>query len=80
MSDSVATFTREGLAYIERHPELNEIQKAVGGMAWGMFRAVLECPDHDGAYRVPLDREWVRLVCPVDGAVWDRPSEQREPV
>jgi hypothetical protein len=75
--DDVATVTREGLAFVERH-QLNEVQKAIGGLAWGLTRAILECPDHPGQFRRPLDREWIRLVCPVDGTTWDRPADNKE--
>lgn len=72
--DPVGTFVSEAGGFVRRHPDLSEAQKAMGGTAWGMMRAVLECPDHPGAFRVPLDDQWVSIVCPIDGSTWITPD------
>jgi hypothetical protein len=74
MSDPVETFVTEAQAFTTRHPDLNATQQSFGGTAWGMLRAVLECPDHAGIFRIPLDREWNRLVCPADNTLWEKPA------
>lgn len=74
MTDTVATFTSQAQAFVSRHPDLNETQRSLGGTTWGMMRAVLECPDHPGSFRTPLDKQWQRLICPVDHTLWEIPS------
>jgi hypothetical protein len=83
MSDdlhSVNTTVDEGLAFIQRHPDLNDTQKATGGLMWGLLRAVMECPNCPGEFRVPLDIEWDRpggrIACPRCQGVWTRIADE----
>jgi hypothetical protein len=73
---SVGTFVDEGQAFIDRHPDLNEEQATMGGVMWGLLRAIMECDNCPGHYRVPLDKDWDlpggRLYCANCGGVWTR--------
>ena len=71
MTDSVQTFLKEGQAFLKRHPDMPE----VGGWAWGLLRAVAECPNCPGHFRVPLDKSWKTLVCPNCHGVWVRKDD-----
>lgn len=71
MADTgVETFLREGQAFASRHAELPGA--TMGGFAWGLLRAVSECPDCPGVYRVPQDQEWLVLVCGNCHGTWTR--------
>ena len=59
----------EGTAFLHRHPELNDTHKSVGGLLYGFLRAVAECPDCPGVFRVSPDG-WQTLVCRQCGGVW----------
>lgn len=72
MSDPVDTFVTEALAFDRRHPELNDAQANLGGLAWGLMRALAACPDCPGVFRRPLDAGWRRLACPRCGGVWEQ--------
>ena len=74
MSDSLQTVIREGTAFNQRHPELNSNQQVYGGWTWGLLRAIAECPNCPGHYRVPQDQEWNVLYCPNCGTYWEKPS------
>ena len=71
MTNSVDTFLQEGKAFAERHPDTPEI----GGWAWGLLRAVMECPNCPGHFRVPLDKDWKRIACPNCKNVWERKDD-----
>ncbi len=55
---------------------------AVTGLAFGMLRAIMECPNCPGTFRVPItedgriDRdprsEWLRIGCPHCHMTWTR--------
>jgi len=59
----------EGHAFIARHDDLNETQRATGGLLWGLMRAIAECPDCPGVFRASPDH-WQTLVCPQCRGVW----------
>lgn len=50
-----------------------QAQKAqIPALAWGMFKAIMECPDCPGHFRVPVDfgdgQEWIH--CPNCDGYW----------
>lgn len=69
---AVDTFCREADNFVRCHPELNDTQKSFGRLAWGLLRALYECPDCPGHFRVPLNDEEGALACPNCRAVWRR--------
>lgn len=71
----VDTFIDEAIAFNARHPELDEQQQAFGGLLWGAMRAIAECPNCPGRFRVPLDGDWNRLYCPGCGYLWQRTEQ-----
>jgi hypothetical protein len=77
---SVHTFTDEALAFTDRHRDLNPGQAGIGGMVWGFMRAIAECPDCPGTFRIPLDEEWHELACPKCHGVWTFQAEPPPPV
>lgn len=50
---SVHTMCDEGKKFVVGHPELNETQAAWGAVTWGLLRALMECPNCPGHFRVP---------------------------
>jgi hypothetical protein len=73
---TASTVVDEAKAFMDRHKELNETQAVMGGMWFGFLRALMECSECPGYYRVPLDKEWYRpggrLYCVHCGGVWIR--------
>jgi hypothetical protein len=59
----------EAKAFAARHPDLNAAQQATGMLTWGLLRALAECPDCPGVFRVSPD-DWHTLVCPQCRGVW----------
>ena len=56
MSDDmhyVNTCVDEGNAFVRKHPELNDAQATMGAWAWGLWHALLECPNCPGVFRRP---------------------------
>lgn len=85
MSDdlhSANTTVDEAKAFMERHADLPETQRVMGGMAYGLLRALMECPHCPGHFRVPLDRDWAspggRIVCPNCRYTWVRREDTPE--
>jgi len=83
----VDTVIDEGKDFIDRHPELQGVRldfggerkvdaADMGGLLWGLLRAVAECPSCPGVFRVPLDEEWNRLICPNCKRVWRKIEEE----
>jgi len=71
VSDIGETVVTEGMSFIERHPELNSAQADMGGLTWGLMRALYECPVcGPGQYRyTPKDHhDW--MVCSKCQNVW----------
>jgi hypothetical protein len=66
---SVNTFVDEALAFIRRH-KLEGQQATMGGLAWGALRALAECPNCPGTFRIPLDADWSVLFCGKCQAFW----------
>lgn len=74
----VATFVDQSKDFLSRHPDLNDVQKSFGGLTWGLMRAVAECPNCPGHYRVPITEEgkidqsgeWHRLACSQCRHIW----------
>ena len=71
---AVDTFVDEAAAFHRRHPDLDAQQASFGGLAWGLLRALAECPECPGTFRRPLDAAWTRLACPRCGGVWETAS------
>lgn len=72
MSDHVRTFLTEGQAFVQAHREEvgNDSVVEFGGWVWGLMRAIAECPNCPGVFRVPTDDDWTYLVCPQCKGVW----------
>ena len=69
----------EGTAFLHRHPELNDTHKSVGGLVYGLLRALAECPDcPPGVFRVSPDG-WQTLVCRQCRGVWVHQPEAPAP-
>lgn len=66
---SVHTVIDEGEAFIERN-NLDGAAASMGGLTWGLLRAIAECPDCPGIFRVPLDDDWNMLYCPSCKGIW----------
>lgn len=74
----VDTFVTESASFLKRHPGLDDVQKSFGGLTWGLMRAVAECPNCPGHYRVPITADgqidhsgaWDRLACSHCRHVW----------
>lgn len=52
---SVDTFVDSALDFTERHRNLDAQQASFGGLLWGAMRAIAECPDCPGRFRVPVE-------------------------
>lgn len=83
------TFIDEALAFTERHRDLDPQQHSFGGLVWGMLRAIAECPNDPGVFRVPVDADgkqlgplanWAYLACPKCGGVWAYQEPKPEPI
>jgi hypothetical protein len=72
--DSVATVLREGRTFLDRHPDIaNGPAATLGGLTWGILRAVMECDNCPGVYRVPVSGYpggVDAITCPSCGGVW----------
>lgn len=67
---STDTFTNEALAFTERHGEqLGPVAATFGGLTFGAMKAIAECPNCPGHFRVPYDAEG-RLAWPVGNGNW----------
>lgn len=77
---SVNTFVDEGVAFLERHPDLreNDFTASVGGVLWGALRALMECDFCPGHFRVPVAWEKVAdepgdyIYCPNCQRLWEK--------
>lgn len=88
MSDPMATFVDETNAFQARHrDELDELGPAAtsfGMVTWGMMRALAECPDGPGTFRIPVGHRigrsdgWDALACPTCQKVWTRQPDVPE--
>lgn len=62
--DSVNTFFDYGNEFAVKHrDELGETAATWGGIVIGFMRAILECPDCPGHFRIPQDDNWDKLYC-----------------
>jgi len=77
---SVHTVVDEGNAFNARHPDLNNTQASLGGLVWGMMRALYECPTCPGKYRVPTVADPNVIVCTNCGGVWTWQDAPEPPV
>lgn len=74
--DPVTTAVREGRSFLDRHPDIASGPAAMlGGLTWGILRAVMECDNCPGVYRVPVVRDgtsagYDAITCPSCGGVW----------
>ncbi len=74
ISHSTHVAVDEMLAFDQRH----QGEYMVGGLVWGLMRAVAECPRCPGVFRVPLDgNSWDELRCPACGGVWQHIPETK---
>lgn len=74
MSDSLDTVMTEWKAFDDRHPEYAHL--GLGGLTMGLMKALYECPDCPGSFRVPIAHETRELIgCAKCGGMW----EWREP-
>lgn len=55
---SVDTFIDEAIGFTKRHPDLDGQQQAFGGSLMGFMKAIAECPDCPGVFRIPFDSDW----------------------
>ena len=67
---SVHTVCEEAKTLAARHPELPDAAQGAGMLAWGLLRAVAECPECPGVFRCPTDTAWTHLDCPHCGGRW----------
>lgn len=70
----VDTFGKEGKIFLKEHPELNEVQANLGYVTWGFLRALAECPECPGVFRIPDNENWDHLYCPSCHGVWTHKS------
>ena len=70
----VNTFANEAKDFMDKHKDLTESKMVLGGVAWGFLRALAECPDCPGVYRIPDNEEWDHLYCPSCKNVWTHKS------
>src|SRR5690349_18578886 len=72
--DHAETVVREGRAFLDRHPDIADGPAAtLGGLTWGILRAVMECDNCPGVYRVPISGGaggYDAITCPSCGGVW----------
>ena len=70
--DHTRTCLDEGNAFIARHPELNGTQQTIGGLTWGLLRALMECPNCPGVFRRPRQTvEGIEVLwCSSCGGQW----------
>lgn len=79
----VNTFVDEAMSFQSRHNALNNIQSAFGGTLFGFMKALAECPECPGHFRIPYDAdgtpnafgEWAYLYCPNCKALWGHQPE-----
>lgn len=65
------TFVDEANSFIERN-NLEGQQATFGGLWWGMLRAVMECPDCPGVFRIPVEGDDIGVIyCPSCKNVWE---------
>jgi hypothetical protein len=68
MGRHLDTLMREWEDFDRRNPEVAALQ--VGGLTWGLLRAIAECPDCPGSFRVPVDAAQTLWRCGRCGGVW----------
>ena len=70
----------EGAAFAARHrADLSPPAQSLGALAWGLLRAVAECPVCPGVFRVPSDRAWTHLDCPQCHGRWTFQGQEDAP-
>lgn len=85
--DSVKTYVDEGQSFLSRNDDLDAQQSSFGSLLWASMRAMAECPDCPGAFRIPHDSdwtpnafgEWKYLACPKCQKVWELTSKPERP-
>ncbi len=76
---SVNTFVDEGMAFLDRHPDLreNDTLSSIGGLYWGLLRSLMECDFCPGHFRFPVAWEKVSntpgdfIYCPNCQRLWE---------
>lgn len=79
---AVNVFADEGAAFADRHPDLSETGRSWGATMWGLLRAVAECPDCPGHFRVFGTYEGKdAMYCAQCGGLWLKQDEppQKQP-
>lgn len=78
MTATLDTFMDGWGGFNERHPEMAD--NPLGGMTWGFMRAIAECPECPGVFRVPVNgKDWDVLGCPRCGGVWRWEDPEKAP-
>ena len=72
--EKIQTFINEYRVFTETHTDLNDVKLNLGGMAWGFMRAIAECPNCPGVFRIPDNEDWDHLYCPSCHEVWTHKS------
>jgi len=65
---------KEGTDFMIKYPELDTIQLNLGSITWGFMRAIAECPNCPGVFRIPDNENWDHLYCPSCNTVWTHKS------
>ncbi|MCC6315051.1 MAG: hypothetical protein IT337_13685 [Thermomicrobiales bacterium] len=76
---SVGVVVDEGQAFIRRHEDdlgVNTFASTVGGLTWGLMRAIAECPNCPGTFRTPVGKAYGYesafdlMTCPQCRCTW----------
>jgi len=79
MTDPVKTVVDEANAFMDRHADRvppGSPALTIGGLTWGLMRAIAECPTCPGVFRAPaghrlgFPHDWDALRCPSCELVW----------
>lgn len=68
------TFAKYGDLFQKEHTELNDVQANLGAVTVGFLRALAECPNCTGVFRIPDNENWDHLYCPSCQGVWTHKS------
>lgn len=82
---SVGVVVDEGNAFVARMPEdlrNNSWATSIGSLTYGIMRALAECPNCRGHFRVPCkgyEDTWEYMACTNCGGIWQRIDPVEEP-
>ena len=82
----VNTFVNEAISFQSRNKDLSEFHSAVGATLFGFMKALSECPECPGHFRIPYDTdgtpnafgEWKYLYCPHCKNMWGHQPENSD--